>query len=189
MEDQKPLLDTLLPKWIDLYDRALLYFFAVAFGVASVLGKEIIVSGRTLNIVFATYSTGSWYLLWTTLLFASFLLWYNYLSEVLVATNLALAKVDPSYRAFILDKDRLCANVAFLALSHMALFSPPLAVLLYYNWDLGFGWEFSWFALLARCCLALYCSALFLRVRTLLVIGAKVRRLRSSTPLPPNPPI
>lgn len=174
---EKRLLETLLPKWIDLYDRAFLYFFVVVFGAASVLGKDVIVGEKSLSTVFATYSPGSWYLLWTTLLFGGFLLWYNYLSEVLAATNLAVAAVDPSYRGFILDKERLLANVAYVVLSHMALFGPPLGVLVFYNFDLGIGWRFSWFALVARVCLLLYCFAVYMRARTLWGIRARVKRL------------
>ena len=73
----------LLEKWLDLYDRSLLYFYAFFSALAALLGKDLILGNKTPADVFGTGSVGSYYIVGTTLLFASFLTWYNYVSEVL----------------------------------------------------------------------------------------------------------
>ena len=177
---QESILGRLVERWHVQYDRVIWNIYFIFFALAGIVGKDAIVGNTSLENILKGGTVASWYILWATLLLISFLLWYNYTSWLLSFASFLLIEKDDLYKAFWADRSRLRASMLHVLLSNWIFYLPPLLILSYYNYELGFGYGFSWYALFARLCGMYFALAVVMRFRTLLLIKAKFRNLVES---------
>ena len=169
----KSSLQSLQEKWLDHYDKALLYFYTVVVAVLAFIAKDH-ANDSYFSSSFGTGTFGSYVILLGTLLFASYLLWLNYVSIALFVTNLALAKSDSAFLDFLRDTDRVQANKIYVVFGHAVLFSPPLCALLWYaKLDWADLFKDKFFSVFTFICFFLYVWALFMRIYSLIRIGRR----------------
>jgi hypothetical protein len=155
---QDSILGRLVERYYVQYDRVFFNVYAVLFAAAGIIGKDILSGDKSLGDIVKAGTAGSWYILCAVLFLTSFLVWYTYSSWLLAIASFLLVETDELYKKFWTNRSVNRASTLVVISTNILLFLPPLLVNIYYNfYELGFGYEFSWFALTARLGFLYFC--------------------------------
>ncbi len=166
----------LYEKYIDLYDRSYLYFFAFFLAIATIIGKAAFEANQTADLInkFGPGSIGSYFIIGGSLLIGSLLLWYNYISTCIADLNFAISDTNKEFLIFLKDRYRFKSNIIFVAISHIVFLTPSIILLGYYNYEVGiFRLKPLFFSVVVKVSLLLYLYAIYYRIATIKYIWIK----------------
>ncbi len=178
---QDSILGRLVEQYHVQYDRVFFNVYAVLFLGLGIVGKDILSGGKSPADILKAGTPVSWYILCAVLFLASFLVWYTYSSWLLYVASSLLVENDELYRKFLTHPLVNKASALTVILTNIPLFLLPLLAIIYYNfYELGFGYEFSWFALTARLCFLYFMLVVLARMIALLKIRKGLIRIAES---------